>query len=217
MPDAGLCQFSARLRSKAQLMAECRFLSPEDSRSRLPITQKSLTRLLTYHQVMPEYLDLLSPFGEQIGTPDLVHSAFQESLCLDSPVNALRMPDLGRSGQHFQISYNLRTVAFKSRDRSWSIRPAAFHHQFDIKEGRAFWIITSGYASGIEERIEEVTSLKGKPIERDFTTPEASLRASLVIHTLCAHWAQESWGSYLHWIEDQVKDEVISSQSMTRR
>ena len=194
-----------------------RFLSPEDSRSKLPITQKSLGRLLTYHQVMPEYLDLLSPFGEQTETPDLVHSGFQSSMSLENPGRALEMPDLGRSGQHFQISYNLRTVAYKSKDQSWSIRPAAFHHQFDIKEGRAFWIITSGSSSGIEERIEEVTSSNGNPLDRDFTSPEASLRASLVIHILCAHWAQGSWGSYLRWIKDQVKDKVNKFHRIMRR
>lgn len=165
---------------------------------------------MSYHQVMPEYLDLLLTFGDRIDSPDPTFSAFRALTTFKNTGNELKMPDLGRSGRQFQLCYNLRAVAYKHNDEIWSIRAAAFHHQFDIDEVKAFWIITTGASSGLYDRIKSTTAQIGRPADRDFSTRESSLRASLVIHLLHAHWATEDWTSYLQWIKDQLKNKVRS-------
>ena len=157
---------------------------------------------------MPQYLDFLLTFGDQDEAPDPSISGFREMSCLEHPESELEMPDLGRSGTRFQLCYNLRAVAHKSNDRIWSIRAAAICHQFDVTKGTTLWINSSGAASGIYEKVKGATAAVASPANRDFSTTESSFRASLSIHLLYAHWAQDEWRPYVKFLKEQVKDKV---------
>jgi len=172
-----------------------------------------LRRLLTYHQVMPSYLDFLSVFGAQTKARDLRFSGFREQTFLRKPAALLAIPSLGRSGRLFQLSYNLKAVACKSTnstelsEQQWSIRHASFHHQFDVEEGRALWIVTQGHLT-IKDRITDMTALGGRPEDRAFATPEGCFRTSLTTHLLYCHWSTEEWRWYIQWLEEVIEREV---------
>jgi hypothetical protein len=170
-----------------------------------------LLRILTYHQVMPGYLDFLFVFGSQAKARDLRFSGFREQSTITKRGPEIRT--LGRSGRQYQLSYNLKAVACKSAaitnisEQEWSIRQAAVHHQFDVEEGSALWIVTQGNLS-LKERVTEMTAAHGRPEDRAFTTPEECFKTTLTTHLLYCHWSIEEWRWYIQWLEEVIEKEV---------
>src|SRR4051812_6406937 len=80
------------------------------SRKPLAVTRKMLTRILSYHQVMPSYLDFMAVFGRQSDARDLRFSGFREQTLFSNPSLMPSEPGLGRSGVQFQLCYNLKSV-----------------------------------------------------------------------------------------------------------
>ena len=172
-----------------------------------------LVRLLSYHQVMPSFLDFLTVFGVHKHSRDQRFSGFREQILL-SPGNSLKVGALGRSGNQYQLCYNLKSVArwtepgqlMPSEDH-WSIRQGAFHHQFDVEKGTSLWIITRS-GLDIKQRIEDLTGKDGRIEDKKFDTPNECLRSSLAVHLLLCHWSTENWRIYLQWLEDTIEDEA---------
>lgn len=177
-----------------------------------------LIRIASYHQVMPEYLDFISVFGQQSSPRELRFSGFREQVLLSKSVKGLSMPSLGRSGQQYQLCYNLKSVACLSaadttlKQKEWSIRQAAFYHQFDVGHGTTLWIVTKGDLE-IKDRLQEMTGKDGRPEDRAFGTPEECFGSSLAVHLLYCHWSTEAWRWYLQWLED-VTDHEVSNCSL---
>lgn len=192
----------------------CRFVYfyGGDSREPLRVTGESMSRVLTYHQVMPSYLDFVYVFGKQEKPRDLGYSGFREQTLLSAPP-CLAVQELGRSGRQYQMSYNLKAPFFNVSDKLWSIRQAAIHHQFDIVEGTSLWIVTKGDLE-LKTRVESMTGPNGRPEDRDFTSPANCLKSSLAVHTLVAHWAGEGWRRRIQELEvdiDQATYEAVDS------
>ncbi|KIW66742.1 hypothetical protein PV04_06042 [Phialophora macrospora] len=189
----------------------CRFIffSAKHSRAPLRLTRTMLTRIMTYHQVMPRYLEFLFLFGQRAMPHDLRYSGFREQTSLELSAAGQYLPELRRSGKHYQICYNLKSVGCSSHPdtalmhQQWSIRHAAIYHQFDIEFGTTLWIITKGDLV-LKENVQDVTGPDGRPEDRAFRTPEEAFRASLPIHALFAHWATNDWRWYMQWLEDSV-------------
>jgi hypothetical protein len=182
------------------------------SRKVLSITRRMLVRIMTYHQVMPNYLDFLAVFGRQSEPRDLRFSGFREQTVLGVSAPGLAVSELGRSGQQFQLCYNLKGVSLVpvsnyTNEKQYSVRQAAFHHQFDVVEGTALWIITKGDLE-IMTRVRAMTSKGGRPEDQAFDTPEKSLKSSLAVHLLCAHWSTEEWRWYIQWLEKVIDEKV---------
>ncbi|KAL9021295.1 MAG: hypothetical protein Q9185_001500 [Variospora sp. 1 TL-2023] len=189
----------------------CRFIfiSGGNSREPLKISRRMLTRILTYHQVMPCYLDFMSVFGLSKSARELRFSGFRAQVLLKNPTPNSAMPDLGRSGRHFQMCYNLKSVARVPDEKRvvWSIRQAAIYHQFDIEKGTALWIVTKGNLE-IKDRIKTLTGKDGRAEDRAFDTPEQCLKSSLAVHLLHCHWSTEDWRWYVQSLEDQIDTET---------
>jgi len=155
-----------------------------------------LVRILSYHQVMPAYLDFLSVFGQQSKPRDLRFSGFREQSVLSNPPRGLIIPAFGRSGCQIQLCYNLKSPSIvpskSAMPKEWSIRQVAVHHQFDVVEGTALWIITKGDQL-FKERIQDLTGKDGRPEDRAFGTPGESFRSSLAVHLLACHWSTGDW------------------------
>lgn len=162
---------------------------------------------------MPGYLDFISVFGTQSRPRDLRFSGFREQTLLSNPPCGPSVPALGRSGRQFQLCYNLKSVSSLSpagtptKNKEWSIRQAAFHHQFDIDEGTTLWIVAKGDWE-IKERIQDMTGKDGRPEDKSFDKPEECFRSSLAVHLLNSHWSTEDWRWYIQWLEDVVDQEV---------
>jgi hypothetical protein len=173
-----------------------------------------LTRILSYHQVMPSYLDFMLVFGRQSDARDLRFSGFREQTLLSNPPRAVSEQTLGRSGQQFQLCYNLKSVTCPTSSNSvpikedWPpIRQAAFHHQFDVVKGNTLWIITKGDLE-LKSRVESMTGPDGRPEDKAFDTPKESFKSSLAAHLLYCNWATEEWRWYVQWLEEVIQREV---------
>ncbi|KAI1870993.1 hypothetical protein JX265_006033 [Neoarthrinium moseri] len=145
-----------------------------------------------------QYADLFSPnffdFLDVYGSPtaddrELRFNGFKSEICLSNPAPGAILPDLGRSGRCFQLSYNLKTVALKDKSStgtvpsSWKIRQAAIHHQFDVGSGTELWIYGDPHGS-MKDRIAEIV---------------------LNIHIQAARWSTEGWRQYILSLEDTVE------------
>ena len=170
-----------------------------------------LTFLMTYHQVMPAYLDFILVFGAQSEPRDLRFSGFREQTMISSHTRGLQIPRLGRSGRQYQLCYNLKSVALKTEDpedlalNEWSIRQAAFHHQFDVEEGTSLWIVTKGNED-LLERFTELTGKGGRPEDKSFGTAGQCFRSSLATHLLFCHWSTEDWRFHILWVETVIEN-----------
>jgi hypothetical protein len=171
-------------------------------------------RILSYHQVMPSYLDFISVFGVQWEPRDLRFSGFREQLILGQSASTTAIPALGRSGRQYQLSFNLKGVSQvpipnKPGRNRWSIRQAAIHHQFDVELGTTLWIVTKGDRD-LKERIEDTTAPPpyGRIEDQSFDTPEECFRSSLAVHLLLCNWSTEEWRWYIQFLETSIEDEV---------
>ena len=188
----------------------CRFVFiwGGSTRSPLKCTKQMLLRLLTYHQVMPAYLDFLTVFGSHSAPKELRFSGFRDQIHLEK-ISSHPIDPLRRSGRQFQLSFNLKSVTCKTPPTThvesflWSIRPVAIHHQFDIEEGTTLWIITKGNLE-LQKRVKDMTSSQGRPVDKTFDTAENCLRSTLGVHLMIAHFSAEEWRPYVQWLEDVV-------------
>lgn len=173
-----------------------------------------LCRLFSYYQIIPAYLDFLTIFGQESRHRDLRYSGFRGKTRLTTPPRPETVAlDLGRSGRHIQMCYNLISVTCLTpptaamKDKQWSRRPVALYHRFDVVEGNALWVITSGgrYFRG---RLEDTVGLPGRAEDRDYSTLEAAFRSAFAVHALAAHWAKEGWPTYIQWLEEVIEQSV---------
>lgn len=198
-----------------------RYIYGRSSRDQLRITRNMLAQIFTYHQVMPAYLDFMFIFGAQCDARDLRFSGFRKQNMLKNPLNTKKcqssnIPELGRSGQQFQLCYNLKGVTLKtnsgedrnSKDSEWSIRQASIHHQFDVVYGTTLWIVTKG-GLDIQKRFEKLTGPDGRIDDKSFGDTYACFRSSLAAHLMFCHWSTEDWRWYIAWMEVITEKEVF--------
>lgn len=198
-------QFLREALLRASSDPDCRymFLSAPHSRAALRISAAMFKFLLSYHQIMPAFLDFVFPFGEQILPQDVHFSGLREDSRLDDYIDNTALSQLGRSGNALQLCYNLRSVE-PSNDQSllpWSIRQAAVCHQFDVKTGTTTWIIVKANKL-LKNRIVEATS---RSCSRPSKLSEA-FSATLSAHLLMCEWAGENWRWYFNDLEKQFQD-----------
>lgn len=175
-----------------------------------------LVEILSFHQVMPDYIDHLLIFGRQLDQRDIGFSSFREQMSLRGSRTSHRNDPLGRSGKQYQLCFNLKGVTCTDDDPSnlvekhFSIRQAAIYHRFDVVSGNTVWIVTKG-RTDLYERFKELTGKNARPEDRAFQTPEECFRSSLSAHLLFCHWATEDWRAYIKWLEEVIQQEVRRS------
>lgn len=179
-----------------------------------------MTKILTYHQVMPVYLDFMSVFGEYSDQRDLRFSGFREQSMMRKNQTGLVVPGLRRSGRQFQLCYNLKCASLIKADKQapttnvWSIQQAAIHHQFDIIEGTTLWIVTKGHLD-LQQRFKELTVRDGQPEDvLSFDTPEDCFRSTLAAHLIYCHWSTDDWRGYIRWLEMVIEYEASATLAL---
>ncbi|KAK7981737.1 hypothetical protein PG988_003975, partial [Apiospora saccharicola] len=206
--------------SRRQTDNICRhvFLSADNSRAPLDCSGPMLKYLLSYHQAMPRYLDLLFSFDEQEEPRDFYYSAFQQEI-LPAPHDSivLSLPNQGRSGYEFRQCYNLWSVEGIEKDdvpdyALWQIRQAATYHSFDTQTGNSLWVSTK--ANGvIRDRIVSATQSFPPMRQHAMQTFEGAFAATLFTHLISFEWCSENWRAYIsalghHLRKIQIKTEV---------
>jgi hypothetical protein len=167
-----------------------------------------LTRILTYYQVMPGYLNFFHASGEQPIEPRKLHTGLYQQTMLTEDAQTPHIS--GRSHRHYQLCYNLRGVSDRSVSDgkvSWTVRQAAFHHQFDVIHGTAVWIVTKNQT----DLLERFESLVSDSQQLSFETPQNCFRASLEIHRMFCCWSAENWTQYIGHLEDGLIPSVSTA------
>ena len=186
------------------MFVEQSFVHAPHSRERLKTTREMLMSVLTYHQVMPAFLDFLFPFGLQEYPQDFDFSGFRQQTTLSDFDRGLRIPEVGRSGRGYQLCYSLKAVE-QSKSQTewpWSIRQTAIHHSFDVHHGRANWIMVKGdqlMKNRIRLAIKD-TDLTGAS---DLHCVDRAFVSTLVIHMVVCDWSCESWRWYINFLQEK--------------
>ena len=165
-----------------------------------------LTLVLTYHQVLPSFLDFLFPFGNQQYAQDFQFSGFKfEDRVSDVDVG-LSIPQLGWSGRDFQLCYNLKSIETSKGQPEWpwSVRQSALYHSFDVETGRANWIIIKGDQL-LKKRIMSATGSRVVPKTSNFDTVDRAFASTLAIHVLICEWSRENWRWYINFLEETLQ------------
>ncbi len=168
--------------------------------------------LLTYHQVMPSFLDLVFTFKAR--RRPLNYALFRHENYLDENVPSLPLPHLGRSGIQIQHAFNLLTVErtdLPLEKNQWPLRHASLYHSLDLKTGRAVYILLKG-DSELANRIKDATE-RNRHLRPDTPrTPEQSFLASLQVHLILLEWSVESWSEYIDSMEETLQANSIEAR-----
>lgn len=167
---------------------------------------------LTYHQVLPVFLDFLFPFGDQQYPHDPYFSGFRSEDRFSTAVKGPTIPALGRSGQDIRMCYTLKSAEkMKMGERTdrdvpeWSIRQTSLYHSFDIVTGNATWIVVKGN-NIIKQRLQRVTN--APQYNNKLATGELDrlLASTFAVHQVVCDWSGENWRWYLNDLEEKVQE-----------
>ncbi|KAI0190664.1 hypothetical protein EV127DRAFT_78315 [Xylaria flabelliformis] len=191
---------------------QCRFifLITDSSLAPLEMTRDCLLRILTYHQVMPTYIDFLLVYGAEEEDRELRYNAFRTRTTFVDPEPGNIIPDLNRSGRQHEICYNLKAVARKDPTKNqlvgdrWRIRQAAIYHRLDLgNTGSALWIIADPRET-VKKLIGEILPEGPVPKNFHFDTFSMSFDSSLDTHLALAQWASDEWRWHLQSLEATI-------------
>lgn len=197
-------------------LTDYRFLVCDSALAPLNLTKDALFRILTYHQVMPAYIDFLLAYGTQDEDRELRFTGFRSKTVLQNPLAGHVVADLHRSGRQHEICYNLKAVAPKLLGKSqhprnrWKIRQAAIYHRFDLGTGTALWIIGDPRET-VKKRIQQFLPEGAVPGNINFSTVPDAFRASLDTHLIITNWASASWRWQIQTLEEAVDDLTMSA------
>lgn len=195
-----------KLGSRILTKDRCSFVDAPNSRERLNISQEMCLLLMTYHQVMPSFMDFMVSYGRHQYNQDFHFSGFRHESCLASSDRGLAIPELGRSGRRLQLCYNFRSVETSPRQVKWpwSIRQTAAYHCFDLENGQCSWIVVKGDQL-IKNRVMSATTSPHLTDLRSFGSLQDSFSSALSTHLLLCDWSAENWRWYVNFLEEQVQ------------
>jgi hypothetical protein len=188
-----------------------------------------LLRLLSYHQVMPPFLDFLLIYGSRESEKRAIHySGFRTDIVSADPHPGNIIPALTRSGYRYQVSYNTKTVSTSTRDfrnrHAWSYLQVSIHHQFDLDTGNQLWIVGDPHRH-MNNRLGKIFSDSGHYPARFDLYPNAfltTLRTHLVfINAAIKNWrliienAEENLASVCFFLEKFPSHQVTETPTDT--
>jgi len=168
--------------------------------------------------VSPAYLDCVLAFDTRIANPASNTSGFRSEQTLSPTISqTISIPELKRSGRQYQLCYNLKTVTQiqqpsrrvdHDESKTWLISQAAIHHQFDIKEAVATWIVTNSISKDSELIIDALMRKNQRHDDQEYGSPHTCFISSLSTHLLFLNWAEENWRWYLNHLEAKVEADL---------
>ncbi|KAF2103949.1 hypothetical protein NA57DRAFT_50805 [Rhizodiscina lignyota] len=188
---------------------KCRFLFLWGGHSlgRLYSTRQMLMTYFTYHQVLPNFLDFLYPFGEQQYPQDSCTNYFRaECRISENDHYTAIKEDLGRSGRNFGLCYSLKSVERSGSQPSWpwSVRHSSFYHSFDVETGATNWIIVKGNDT-MKRRMTKLSETASFNDPSLHESVERLFSATFDVHLVSCDWAGENWRWYLNFLEEEFQ------------
>lgn len=205
-----------RLTTESSLKHEprCSFMFVEaTSVQKLRITREMLTLILSYHQVLPNFLEFIFPFARDLHSSDFHFGGFRSHVRFSAADKGLFIPDRGWSGQDLKVCYNLKSAEHDDRVSSnewpWYMDQSAVHHSFDVKTGQASWIVIKGDAR-IKHRIKSATS--DKSLSRfSFHTQEQAFTSTLEVHLIFCEWSGQTWRWYVNFLDKEIQSSTSAA------
>ncbi|KAM0342060.1 hypothetical protein ACHAPU_009788 [Fusarium lateritium] len=193
------------------------FIHAKNSLAQLKCSRDSFSNILTYHQVPPSFIDLVSAFGLTHYPTDYHMTGFDsdDNLAVKDCSKLLKIPTLGRSGREHRVQYLLRSVERDSASdgsRTWNIRQAAVYHTFDFIEGKALWINIKAN-SLLADRIKEATTDSAIINSAALGDVAESFRSTLAIHLIFLKWCDEDWRICINDCKSKVQDIIVRAQT----
>jgi len=185
-----------------------RFIQADTSIAPLDCSQGVFLLVLSFHEVIPQFLDLVFGFGEQPPPASDFHfTAFHHDNTLDQKhAQAFEIPKLGRSGRQIRLCYNLWGVELSDADgTSWVFRQTAMYHSFDVENGQTLWINIKANDL-MMERIRDVESTPGRPKPGTDADVCALFADTLAIHLVMFQWCCENWRQFLASLEREIRE-----------
>lgn len=189
------------------------FIYAPSSRDRLNITREMAQQVLSYHQVMPSFLNRILPFGfSEIGQ-DCNTTTFQDRILLTSG----KEPFPHRVMEH---CYGLRAVEHNRTHVAWpwSVRLCSIYHSLDLKSdtstAHATWIVIKANRL-IEKLVTDAMSSTDRNVLPKVTHIIDALATASSIHTLVAMWSSSNWPWYISFLESKVQTLTSPTLSFT--
>lgn len=160
---------------------------------------------MTYHQVMPEFLEFVFPFGWQEYQDDFHFGGFRGETRLLGTERGLIIRALERTGQDFRMCYALKSVEESGGESwPWSIRETATYHSFEVDTGKALWIVAKGNTL-MRDRIQGATETTNAKKYGSSSTGNV-FAATLETHLIVCDWAVEKWRWYINFLKRRLED-----------
>ncbi|ETN36375.1 uncharacterized protein HMPREF1541_08652 [Cyphellophora europaea CBS 101466] len=184
------------------------FIHAPNSRERLSITKDMLLALMSYHQVMPSFLDILFCFGRQHRPNDFYYTTFRHECRLNDADSSLNIPSMFRSGQSIQLCYNLRSAELDGDD--WKFRNTGTYHYYDAATGHANWILVRCDQS-IKNKLTTATKSPQLRALRSLDSLPQRLQAALVAHLCLCEWSSQNFRAFVSDLEKRVHKETTGA------
>lgn len=167
--------------------------------------------LLSYHNVMPTFLEYVFPFGRQHYARDFHLMGFRSESQIHKTARGLRIPQLDRSGRHLEFCYSLKSVESSPGQRPlpWSIRQCSVYHRLDILNGQSTWIVVKANKV-ISEAMERGSK---HALEAGTNTRHSPLAASIELHKAMCSWVSDNWHWYINDLESHLQE--ITRRALT--
>ena len=171
--------------------------------------------LLSYHTVMPSFLDYVFSFGKQVYAQDFHFGGFRQQSRFRDASCGLAIPELGRSGREIQMCYSLRSVepSASQQDWPWSVRQSAVYHSFDVKTAHATWIIVKGNEL-LKNRVAAATAPQGRQKAAVYATDEKAFAVAFATHMMVCDWSNENWRWYIGFLEERLQ--AVSRHTLSK-
>ncbi|CAF3475776.1 unnamed protein product [Fusarium graminearum] len=193
------------------------FIQAEHSRAPLNCSRDSFSHILSYHQVPPTFIDLVSAFGFTHYPTDYHMTGFDsdDTLAVKDPSKLLMIPTIGRSGREHRMQYLLRSTErdyASDGSRKWNIRQTAVYHTFDLIEGKALWINMKAN-SLLEDRIKEATADSAIMNSAAMGDLAESFSSTLTIHLIFLEWCDQDWRTCINDCESKIRNILAKAQT----
>ncbi|KAH7378714.1 hypothetical protein BKA66DRAFT_141601 [Pyrenochaeta sp. MPI-SDFR-AT-0127] len=174
------------------------FVRADHAKRLLCCSLEMFTYLMSFYQVPPAILDLLSTFKHSEISIDRHFTGFfgEYIYSSDQRDSILPISQLGRSGYFLKQCYRLRFLEKAPyQPLSWNTNQVVIHHSFDILNGQTVWISLEGDVS-LDERIRSMLA-QCRPSQNY----AQAFQLTLSTHLMICQWCDESWQSFIEDIE----------------
>ncbi|KAK6430587.1 hypothetical protein LTR95_013259 [Oleoguttula sp. CCFEE 5521] len=204
---------SASMACRPDPVCRFAFVTAPHAREKLNVDRTTLMRVLSWHQVMPEFLDFLFSFGRTDHSKDFHFTGFRSEAKLLEADATVYLPELGRSGRELRMCYTIKSVENvvtqgSQRNWPWSIRTTSLYHSFDIATSRSFWLIIKANTllRGRVKALCDGRRLYRTDLVGEDSRTKQAFDSTLRSHQLLCALAGENWRWYINSIEEKVQD-----------